>query len=144
MPAVGDRVLVMRQPWLDLVLSGEKTLELRATRHALGRVWVGMGGKVYGGVTIAGSRVLSEAEFYELADQHLWPRDAALPYEARLRAGLDCAAAPGGADPVLAPARRRRGQRLPEDGRGRPASTAYRRRQEEAPRERAAARTVAA
>ena len=46
-PAVGDRVLVMRQPWLDLVLSGEKTLELRATRHALGRVWVGMGGKVY-------------------------------------------------------------------------------------------------
>ena len=83
-PAVGDRVLVMRQPWLDLVLSGEKTLQLRPTRHALGRVWLGMGGKVYGGVTIAGSRVLSEAEFHEFANQHLWPRDAALPYERRV------------------------------------------------------------
>ncbi|CAJ1412828.1 unnamed protein product [Effrenium voratum] len=98
-PAVGDRVLVMRQPWLDLVLSGEKTLELRATRHALGRVWLGMGGKVYGGVTIAGSRVLSEAEFHEFADQHLWPRDAALPYERRV-CGLALTAPQRLAEPI--------------------------------------------
>ena len=92
-------MLVMRQPWLDLVLSGEKTMELRATRHALGRVWLGMGGKVYGCATISGARVLSEAEFHELADQHLWPRDAALPYERRV-CGLGLTAPRRLAEPI--------------------------------------------
>ena len=64
-----------------------------------------MGGKVYGCATISGARVLSEAEF-------------------RVRLGPDCPATPGGADPVLAPARRRWSQHLPEDGRGRSACTA--------------------
>ena len=58
-----------------------------------------MGGKVYGCATISGARVLSEAEFHELADQHLWPRDAALPYERRV-CGLGLTAPRRLAEPI--------------------------------------------
>ena len=71
-------------PELRRKSSGDEQQAALPLRSSPSLAWVGMGGKVYGGVTIAGSRVLSEAEFYELADQHLWPRDAALPYERRV------------------------------------------------------------
>ena len=37
-PAAGDRIMVLRQPWLDMVLDGHKTLEIRGKRARPG--WV--------------------------------------------------------------------------------------------------------
>lgn len=54
-PQIGDRVLVLREPWLMKVLTGEKTLEIRSRACRLGRTWLGREGKVYGSVDIVGT-----------------------------------------------------------------------------------------
>ena len=40
MPSDGDRILLLRQPWLDLLLSGQKTVEVRGARLADGGTWL--------------------------------------------------------------------------------------------------------
>ena len=47
-PQEGDRVLVLRQPWLDLLLRREKRLEVRGKRLKSGVYFLGMKGLIYG------------------------------------------------------------------------------------------------
>lgn len=43
--------------------------------------WLGFGGKVHGQVEITDARELTEAEFRDCADLHLWPADCPVPYK---------------------------------------------------------------
>ena len=79
-PEIGDRVLVLREPWLAKILSGEKTLEIRSRSCRHGRVWLGCGGKVYGCVDIVDTAALTEQEFRDKGALHHWPADEPLPY----------------------------------------------------------------
>ena len=47
-PKIGDKIMVVRQPWLDKILDGSKTMELRCRRARVSVVWLGMGGAIYG------------------------------------------------------------------------------------------------
>ena len=44
-PKPGDKILIFKQPWLGHVLSGNKTLEVRAAAFKAGEYWFGMGGQ---------------------------------------------------------------------------------------------------
>ena len=44
-PKPGDRILVLRACWLDLVLAGEKTLEIRSRKLSPGLYWIGTKGE---------------------------------------------------------------------------------------------------
>lgn len=79
-PQIGDRVLVLREPWLMKVLTGEKTLEIRSRACRLGRTWLGREGKVYGSVDIVGTQPLTEQEFRDKGALHHWPADEPPPY----------------------------------------------------------------
>ena len=52
LPREGDKILVVKQPWLDLILTGLKTMEIRGKALRSGRYWIGYRGIVYGRVSL--------------------------------------------------------------------------------------------
>ena len=69
-PAVGDRVMVLQPFWLECVLNGSKTLELRGRPARLGFVWLGLHGTVRGSAAIATCKKICEEEFQALSSSH--------------------------------------------------------------------------
>ncbi|CAJ1374403.1 unnamed protein product, partial [Effrenium voratum] len=69
-PAVGDRVMVLQPFWLECVLNGSKTLELRGRPARLGFVWLGLHGSVRGSAAIATCKKICEEEFQALSSSH--------------------------------------------------------------------------
>ena len=47
-PSPGDRILVLRPHWLNLILEGEKTLEIRGRNLSAGKYWLGTRGMIHG------------------------------------------------------------------------------------------------
>ena len=80
-PKVGDRIMVVRLPWLDKILDGDKTMELRSRRYRAGYAWLGMGGHIYGRVKIAEAVELTAEEFRARVAEHCWPAEKELPYK---------------------------------------------------------------
>ena len=80
-PCDGDRILVLRQPWLDLILRGEKTMEIRSRRVRPGLYYIGMRGVLYGRVHLKeGSKIETEKSWQKLRRRHQVDRQE-LPYE---------------------------------------------------------------
>ena len=79
-PHPNDRILVLRRSWLELILAGEKTIEIRGTPFKAGRYWLGHKGVVHG-VAVLGSPIpiTSAEEWNEMRPQHLVD-SAELPY----------------------------------------------------------------
>ena len=46
-PAPGDRVLLLKKRWLDMIVSGEKVVEVRGQRLKPGPAWLACGPYVY-------------------------------------------------------------------------------------------------
>lgn len=80
-PKLGDRIMVVKEPWLDLILEGAKTMEIRGCKRRPGFVWLARQGSVYGSATITESIVLSPDEFRARESEHCWPVDKTLPYK---------------------------------------------------------------
>ena len=80
-PKVGQRIMVLRQPWLDYILDGSKTMELRSRRYRMGHAWLGMGGRIYGRVNVVGAVALTTEELQAREQEHRWPADADVPYK---------------------------------------------------------------
>lgn len=78
-PAVGDRVMTLRQPWLNKILDGEKTLELRSRSAKEGAVWLAVGNVIFGRAEIERCEVITLDRFLELQTEHFVP-GADLPY----------------------------------------------------------------
>eukprot|EP00438_Fugacium_kawagutii_P026126 Skav200884 [mRNA] locus=scaffold2741:13050:13493:+ [translate_table: standard] len=73
--------MVVRQPWLERILDGSKTMELRARKYGLGHAWLGSGGRIHGRVKIVQAVPLTEEEFKSRHEEHQWPLDTDLPYK---------------------------------------------------------------
>ena len=56
-PQLNDRIMVVKPEWMERILRGDKTMEVRAMRACRGPVWLGHEGKIYGRVTIMGNCV---------------------------------------------------------------------------------------
>ena len=81
MPAVGDRILVLKRQWLDLIISGQKTLEIRAWPMAAGIAWLGAKSVIHGVVkTGPAQRIGTTPEWQVLRTQHRIEGDE-LPYK---------------------------------------------------------------
>ena len=46
-PNAGDRILIYKPQWLELVLSGQKTLEVRGAAYKSGTYYLGTGGDFF-------------------------------------------------------------------------------------------------
>jgi hypothetical protein len=46
-PKPGDRILIFKPQWLQLVLSGQKTMEVRGAAYKSGKYFFGTGGSLF-------------------------------------------------------------------------------------------------
>ena len=83
---VGASILIIQRPWIDLILDGHKTLEIRGKpcNKSNERIYLalsGGGGVVIGSVTFAKCHgPLSRAEWAARGEQHRVAGDSVLPY----------------------------------------------------------------
>lgn len=87
MPQVGDRVMTLQEPWLQKILSKEKTIELRSQSTKTGWVWFGKKNVIHGRLKIAKIEALTPMRFVELQDRHCVAGDQ-LPYHKTRTYGL--------------------------------------------------------
>lgn len=80
-PKPGDRVLIFKAHWRDLVLRRQKTMEIRCTPLKAGQYWIGCRGTITGRLTLGAALAITDAVTWEaLRDQHR-VEGAALPYK---------------------------------------------------------------
>jgi len=71
-PRLGERILVFKPEWLALILSGDKSIEIRGSRLQEGEYWLGCRGDVLGRAYLGKAfRVYSEMQWNELQSKHL-------------------------------------------------------------------------
>ena len=77
----GDRILIVRPFWLDLILSGEKTLEIRGTPYRPGRYFLGYNKQVLAVAQLGRPiRIASVEHWGSLQSQHRVVTET-LPYK---------------------------------------------------------------
>ncbi|CAE7386170.1 PIF1 [Symbiodinium sp. CCMP2592] len=80
-PKHGDRILVLRQPYLGWILAGTKTLEIRDKPLRAQHVWLGHKELILGRAYMDGAeQILTDEEWKRLLPQHRWDRTAR-PYK---------------------------------------------------------------
>ena len=80
-PRIGERILVLREEWLERILRGAKTLEVRGARLREGDIWLGCRSVVFGKARLGPAVAIgTEKEWAALRPRHL-VADAALPYK---------------------------------------------------------------
>ena len=67
-----DRILILKMSWLELILAGNKTLEIRGKRLSPGKYWLGNHKMIYGSVEIGCAiPVCSVEQWQSLRSRHL-------------------------------------------------------------------------
>ena len=80
-PQRGDRILVLRPHWLNLILAGEKTLEIRGRNLSAGNYWLGTRGMIHGFAILEPAMLINTAQAWqELRHRHRVESDE-LPYK---------------------------------------------------------------
>ena len=80
-PSPGDRILVLRPHWLNLILAGEKTLEIRGRNLSAGNYWLGTRGMIHGLAILDPATLINTAQAWqELRHRHRVESDE-LPYK---------------------------------------------------------------
>ena len=73
-PANGGRILVLQRKYFDLMLAGQKSLEIRCSCLSPGKWHVGHSGEIYGYLVLGqGYRIESEDQWSNLRPQHQHP-----------------------------------------------------------------------
>ena len=81
MPRNGDRILVLKQKWLGLVLAGDKTMEVRGKRLRAGVAYFGWKGAIYASATLGDAVEICDIQQWDnLRSQHCVP-ERVLPYK---------------------------------------------------------------
>ena len=77
----GDRIVVFKREWLDLILSGEKNMEIRGQRLKAGSYYLGCKGYVYGKAVFGDALLIRSCrQWKDLKQQHRVDK-ARLPYK---------------------------------------------------------------
>ena len=87
---MGARVLVLKKRWLQLILSGEKTVEIRGQSARQGHTWLATGATIYAGARVCCVKCISLAEFQQMSEEHRLQYQS-LPYKKTYALSLDTA-----------------------------------------------------
>ena len=80
-PSPGDRILVLRPHWLNLILAGEKTLEIRGRNLSAKAYWLGTRSMIHGCAMLEPATLIDkEQDWQELRHRHRVDSDE-LPYK---------------------------------------------------------------
>ena len=81
MPRNGDRIIVLKQKWLELVLAGDKTMEVRCKRLRAGAAYFGWKGTIYASATLGEAVEICDIQQWDnMRSQHCVP-GSVLPYK---------------------------------------------------------------
>ena len=81
LPKKGEKILVLKECWLDLILKKQKTLDIRGRAFKAGFYWLGYGGFIRGKATLGEAIPIRTEEVWALLrDQHCVEIDE-LPYK---------------------------------------------------------------
>ena len=81
-PILSQRILQLKEVWLNKILSENKRAEVRSSSAKLGGLWLGRAGSVYGFAEIIKvEQVNSIEEFNALKNLHQIPEAMSLPYK---------------------------------------------------------------
>ena len=81
MPRNGDRILVIKQKWLGLVLAGDSTMEIRGKRSRAGVAYSGWKGAICASATLGDTVEICDIQQSDnLRSQQCVP-ESALPYK---------------------------------------------------------------
>lgn len=81
-PAKGERILVLQPPWMELILGGTKTLEIRHQPLRSGHSLIGTGQRIWGTVELGEPiRITDMTQWKNLESQHRWEHQDKLPYK---------------------------------------------------------------
>ena len=81
MPSSGDRILVLKWHWLQLILGRRKTMEIRGLALRRGRYFLGFKKNIYGWVEFGDpQRIVNLQQWNQLRSRHLVQRGD-LPYK---------------------------------------------------------------
>ena len=77
----GDRILVLKWHWLQLILSGTKTIEIRGVAFKRGRYFLGFKKNVYGWIEFGDpARIADQKQWVALRHRHCVPTHE-MPYK---------------------------------------------------------------
>ena len=80
-PGIGDKILVLKWHWLQLILNDKKTMEIRGMALRRGRYFLGFKKNMYGWVEFGDPmRIVNLQQWNQLRSRHLVQR-ADLPYK---------------------------------------------------------------
>ena len=80
-PREGDRILLLKQKWMVLVLAGDKTMEIRGQRLKAGAAYFGWKGVIYASATLGDAiEIRGTQQWGNLRIQHRVP-ETMLPYK---------------------------------------------------------------
>ena len=80
-PRAGGRILILKWPWLELILSSAKTMEIRGVAFRKGRYYLGFKKNIYGWVCFGDAiRIANVEQWNELRHRHRVPSPQ-LPYK---------------------------------------------------------------
>ena len=80
-PARGERILVLRQHWMNLILNGEKTLEIRRKRLKQGDVWLGYRQEIVGKAYLGEAIFINSTEAWNARRSQHRVETRGLPYK---------------------------------------------------------------
>ena len=64
MPRKGDKILVIKEPWLSLILDGRKKMEIRGSALRAGKYFLGRAKKIYGEMTTGPPRHIPDSQAF--------------------------------------------------------------------------------
>ena len=70
MPCLGERIMVIKEPWLQLILNKLKTMEIRRSPAEPGKTWLAFDGQVFGAAYISHCVQITREEFEATREQH--------------------------------------------------------------------------
>ena len=70
MPCLGERIMVIKEPWLQLILNKLKTMEIRCSPAEPGKTWLAFDGQVFGAAYISNCVQITREEFEATREQH--------------------------------------------------------------------------
>ena len=80
LPQAGETIMILEKHWLDMILSGQKTLELRHQSKKPGLVWLACQKTIYGSAFVSQSEQLDFKRFRDLVVFHCYQSNE-LPYK---------------------------------------------------------------
>jgi len=80
-PRAGDKILVFKERWRDLVLRRRKTMEIRGAALKAGLYWIGCRGEITGRLVLGAALPIPDANTWASLRVRHCVEDAALPYK---------------------------------------------------------------